>query len=193
MSLREPQSEALSILDQISAGIDYKNLNIAEASGLSSKFSKAANPIEFDTEFPSLCYALATGVGKTRLMGASIYYLWKSKGYKNFFILAPNITIYEKLRAELNPAHEKYMFTGLSDFPKPQVYDGDNYIYFAPKAQSLYGQANVFIFNISKIFNSRKDIDFKFHEFRETLGNSFSAMLREMASFESAGVSEKSA
>lgn len=180
MSLREPQSEALAILDRMSAGIDYKSLNISDASGLASKFSKAANPVEFDTDFPSLCYALATGVGKTRLMGASIYYLWKSKGYKNFFILAPNITIYDKLRAELNPAHEKYMFTGLSDFPKPQVYDGDNYIYFTPRAQALYGQANVFIFNISKIFNSRKDIDFKFHEFRETLGNSFSAMLRGM-------------
>lgn len=180
MSLRQPQSEALTILDEISAGIDYKNLNIADASGKASKFSKAANPVEFDTEFPSYCYALATGVGKTRLMGASMYYLWKSKGYKNFFVLAPNITIYDKLRAELNPAHEKYMFTGLSDFPRPQVYDGDNYIYFAPKSQALYGQANVFIFNISKIFNSRKDIDFKFHEFKETLGNSFSAALREM-------------
>ena len=30
---------------------------------------------DFEREFPSLCFALATGVGKTRLMGAFIAYL----------------------------------------------------------------------------------------------------------------------
>ena len=29
-------------------------------------------------EFPSFCYAMATGIGKTRLMGACIYYLYKT-------------------------------------------------------------------------------------------------------------------
>jgi len=75
--------------------------------------------IEFDTEFASFCFALATGVGKTRLMGACIYDLWKTCGYRNFFILAPGGTIYEKLRAELQPQHPKYLFTGLSDFTRP--------------------------------------------------------------------------
>lgn len=179
MSLREPQLEALKILHSISADTDYKTATPASVAAKASTVSKTANPVEFDTKFPSFCFALATGVGKTRLMGASIYYLWKNMGYKNFFILAPNITIYDKLRAELNPAHAKYMFVGLSDFPSPEVYDGDNYLRFNPNQQKLDDAPNIFIFNISKIF-SRTDVEFKFHKGNEVLGGSFSAMLREM-------------
>jgi type III restriction enzyme len=101
MSLREPQYEALDLFHAVSEGTDYKTIRpelVAEAA--TAKANKQ-EPIVFDTAFPSFCFALATGVGKTRLMGASIYYLWKTKSYRHFFILAPNITIYDKLRAEL--------------------------------------------------------------------------------------------
>lgn len=37
----------------------------------------------------SLTFALATGVGKTRLMGAFIAYLYTQHGIKNFFVVAP--------------------------------------------------------------------------------------------------------
>ena len=125
----------------------------------------------------SFCFALAAGVGKTRLMGACMYYLWRSKGYRNFFILAPNSTNYDKLRAELLLSHAKYMFIGLSDFPTPEVYDGDNYLRFLPEQMVIGNPANVFIFNISKIF-TRGDVEFKFHRFNEMLGDSFSAILQ---------------
>ena len=35
---------------------------------------------DFERDFPSLCFALATGVGKTRLMGAFIAYLNQAWG-----------------------------------------------------------------------------------------------------------------
>lgn len=180
MSLRQPQYEALAVLDQISENTDYKTVQLDTVANIASEKSTSAKPIKFDTAFPSFCFALATGVGKTRLMGGCMYYLWKTKGYRNFFILAPNITIYDKLRAELSPSHQKYMFVGLSDFPRPDVYDGDNYLRFNPQA-GLFdeNQIRVFIFNISKIF-TRTDTDFKFHKFNEMLGNSFSAILQEM-------------
>jgi len=124
MSLRDPQREALQVLHEISETLDYKTASLDAVAAIATDKSRAAKTIEFDTEFPSFCFALATGVGKTRLMGACIYYLWKTKGYRNFFIISPNITIYEKLRAELNPSHSKYMFIGLADLPMPQIYDG---------------------------------------------------------------------
>jgi len=136
MNLRKPQSEALQVLHDISATIDYKTAPLDAVAAIATEKSKAAKPIQFDTRFPSFCFALATGVGKTRLMGACIYYLWETKGYRNFFILSPNITIYDKLRAELNSAHPKYMFIGLADMPLPQVYDGDNYIRFKPVSRA---------------------------------------------------------
>jgi type III restriction enzyme len=180
MSLREPQYTAVEVLDEISATVDYQTAQSDVVAAIASEKSRYTKPVQFDTEFPSFCFALATGVGKTRLMGACIYYLWKQKGYRNFFILAPNITIYNKLRAELSPAHPKYMFLGLSDFPRPEVYDGDNYLRFNPQQVGLFGQACVFIFNISKIFTARTDMEFKFHSFDEDLGNSFSAILQGM-------------
>lgn len=180
MSLREPQENALKLLDSLSDGIDYKSTTLETVEAIASEKSKATKPVKFDTEFPSFCFALATGVGKTWLMGASIYYLWKTKGYKNFFILSPNITIYDKLRAELHASHPKYMFIGLSDFPKPSIWDGDNYLRFNPNQLTIYGEANVFIFNIGKIFK-RGDMDFCFHPFHEKLGDSFFAILREMS------------
>jgi len=36
-----------------------------------------------------------TEVGKTRLMGAFISYLHLAHGIDNFFVLAPNLTIYQ--------------------------------------------------------------------------------------------------
>lgn len=179
MSLREPQREALGVLHGISDGLDYKTARLEAVQQAASDASRFAKPIEFDTEFPSFCFALATGVGKTRLMGACMYYLWRSKGYRNFFILAPNLTIYDKLRAELLPSHAKYMFIGLSDFPTPEVYDGDNYLRYRPEQLVIDNPANVFIFNISKIF-TRGDAEFKFHRFNEMLGDSFSAILQGM-------------
>ncbi len=44
---------------------------------------------DFERDFPSLCFAIATGVGKTRLMGAFISYLYLSEGIRHFFVLAP--------------------------------------------------------------------------------------------------------
>ena len=59
---------------------------------------KAAYPniTNFERDFPSLCFALATGVGKTRLMGAFIAYLFLAGRSNHFLVLAPNTTIYEK-------------------------------------------------------------------------------------------------
>ncbi len=40
---------------------------------------------DFERDFPSLCFALATGVGKTRLIGAFISYLFPLHKFHDFF------------------------------------------------------------------------------------------------------------
>ena len=84
---------------------------------------------DFEREFPSLCFALATGVGKTRLMGAFISYLHLAHGINNFFVLAPNLTIYNKLIADFTPNTPKYVFKGIAEFATdaPAIITGDNY------------------------------------------------------------------
>ena len=184
MSLREPQAEALSYLDKISKACDYK-LNTKEAiEQVASENCENQNKIKVDFEFPSFCFNMTTGIGKTRLMGASIYYLYKTKGYKHFFILAPGNTIYEKLKRESNPSHPKYIFKGLeSEMGRPKVYDGESYTKYPVKfIQGQFefektSEIEIFIFNIGKIFNPRTDRVFNFHKYQETLGMRFSDLL----------------
>ncbi|MBZ5669029.1 MAG: DEAD/DEAH box helicase family protein [Acidobacteriia bacterium] len=186
MSLRAPQHESLKRLHATAEAVDFKKTTL-DAVAQAAVSQAGVEKIEFDTEFPSFCFALATGIGKTRLMGACIYDLWRTRGYRNFFILAPGSTIYDKLRAELQPSHSKYIFNGLADFPQPDVWDGDNYLRFNI-GRPLFGsedRANVFVFNIGKIFSAQEKDEagrnqFRFHRFNETLGDSFAAILQQM-------------
>ncbi len=186
MSLRTPQKEALQYLDAISSNCDYKRNTLAEVEAVATANCEDKYPIKIDDDFkfPSFCFDMATGIGKTRLMGASIYYLYKTKGYKHFFILAPGNTIYDKLRKESNPAHPKYIFKGLeAEMGRPKVYDGENYTKYPVRYVQgeieieKTSEIQIFIFNIGKIFNSKTDTTFKFHKYQETLGSSFADVL----------------
>ena len=110
-------------------------------------------PIWFERDFPSLCFALATGVGKTRLMGAFITYLHLAHGINNFFVLAPNLTIYNKLIADFTPNTPKYVFKGISEFATdaPAIITGDNYESMATTLFDITLRCKINIFNISKI------------------------------------------
>jgi type III restriction enzyme len=153
LSLRHPQSESLHKLAlAIDAAPDMLNhqqdLN-AILTVLKAEFSTLE---DFEREFPSLCFALATGVGKTRLMGAFISYLHLAHGFKHFFVMAPNLTIYNKLIADFTPNTTKYVFKGIAEFAvwPPEVITGDNYEQRAPNL-SLLSPVTINIFNISKI------------------------------------------
>lgn len=186
MSLRTPQEEALSYLDAISTHCDYKRDDKETIEAAASEYSENNRKVRTKFGFPSFCYNMATGIGKTRLMGACIYYLYKKKGYKHFFILAPGNTIYDKLRNESNPAHPKYIFKGLeAEMGRPRVWDGENYDQYPVKYEqgSLFvdqmSEIQLFIFNIGKIFNSKTDTQFNFHKFKETLGASFADVMAQ--------------
>lgn len=186
MSLRTPQQEALSYLDAISTHCDYKKDDKEAVEVTASEYSENNRKVSTKFDFPSFCYNMATGIGKTRLMGACIYYLYKTKGYKHFFILAPGNTIYDKLRNESNPAHPKYIFKGLeAEMGRPRVWDGENYDQYPVKYEqgSLFvdqmSEIQLFIFNIGKIFNTKTDTQFNFHKFKETLGASFADVLAQ--------------
>lgn len=186
MSLRTPQEEALSYLDAITSHCDYKKDSKETVEITATDYCEKKRKINAEFDFPSFCYAMATGIGKTRLMGACIYYLYKSKGYKHFFILAPGNTIYDKLRKETNPNHPKYIFKGLeAEMGRPKVYDGENYDTYPVKFEQMSltiektSEIQLFIFNIGKIFNSKTDTQFNFHKFKETLGASFADVLAQ--------------
>lgn len=152
LSLRPPQRRSLEILDRITEiALPGKEVDIdAVLEIIRSEFPTVT---DFEREFPSLCFALATGVGKTRLMGAFVSYLHLAHGINNFFVLAPNLTIYNKLIADFTPNTPKYVFKGVSEFATnaPAIITGDNYDQRDPASGSLFGGVRINIFNISKI------------------------------------------
>lgn len=161
LSLREPLQEALDIVAQLSDELTLNKVPDTEEEALAflkSELDKVKNSFttctSFQRDFPSVAFSIATGVGKTRLMGACVAYLYLQKGIKNFFILAPNLTIYDKLIEDFgNPAYHKYVFNGISEFVhnRPVIITGDNY----NQQGNLFkeGEIRINIFNISK-FNS---------------------------------------
>ena len=156
LSLRPPQRRSLEILDRITE-IAPPGKAIDAAVVLATIRNEFPSVIDFEREFPSLCFALATGVGKTRLMGAFISYLHLAHGINNFFVLAPNLTIYNKLIADFTLNTPKYVFKGIAEFATnlPVVITGETYEQgIGVRSTMLPGfehEVHVNIFNISKI------------------------------------------
>lgn len=152
LSLRDPQRHSLEILARVTEIVQpRKNTDIQAA--LKVIESEYPSVTDFEREFPSLCFALATGVGKTRLMGAFISYLHLAHGINNFFVLAPNLTIYNKLIGDFQPASPKYVFKGISEFSinPPAIITGDDYQQLAGNLFDQIARCKINIFNISKI------------------------------------------
>ncbi|VVA44243.1 conserved hypothetical protein [Candidatus Roizmanbacteria bacterium] len=171
LNLRKPQEQSLIKLDALMSTFKIgENVKDVEA--------KLVGNIKFDTNFPSFTFALATGVGKTRLMAAMIAYLYFTKGLKDFFILTPGETIYTKTINNFTPGDKKYVLDGLTEFPSFNLVTGENYTY-ADFGNRLFDSINIYVFNIQKIFNERKDVEFRFHKYRETLGSSFAELLQK--------------
>jgi type III restriction enzyme len=153
LSLRAPQRRSLEILDRVTEITPPgKSINLAAALEIIN--SEFPSVTDFERDFPSLCFALATGVGKTRLMGAFISYLHLAHGINNFFVLAPNLTIYNKLIVDFSDRnHHKYVFKGIAEFAvnAPMIITGDNYDQRDHLSAGLFGSVRINIFNISKI------------------------------------------
>lgn len=156
LSLRDPQRESLEILDRICdlLPLSKETDTAAALEAIGSEFPSVSDFEQRD--FASLCFALATGVGKTRLMGAFVAYLNQAWNIRHFFVLAPNLTIYNKLIADFTPGSPKYVFQGISDFAlqPPEIITGDNYESGrGVRSADLFGEDGVHIniLNISKI------------------------------------------
>ncbi len=153
LSLRPPQRQSLEILDRVTEiAPPAKKVDVSAA--LATIRSEFPTVTDFEREFPSLCFALATGVGKTRLMGAFISYLHLAHGLNNFFVLAPNLTIYNKLVREFSERnHPKYVFKGIAEFAiePPAIITGDDYESSAKTLFDALLGCKVNVFNISKI------------------------------------------
>ena len=179
LSLRAPQRRALEILDRITE-ISPPSKSADVATALDTIKSEFPTVTDFERDFASLCFALATGVGKTRLMGAFISYLHLAHGINNFFVLAPNLTIYNKLIADFTPNTPKYVFKGIAEFAQqpPLIITGDNYDQSGAavddQPRGFAHDVRINIFNISKINSEvRGGREPRIKRMKEVLGDSY--------------------
>ena len=107
-------------------------------------------------------------------MAACIAYLYLKKGIRHFFILAPNLTLYEKLIRDFgDTSYEKYVFKGLSEFVHntPVVITGENY----NSAHGLFSaqEIQINIFNIAKFNSENRGGAPRMRRLAECLGQSY--------------------
>lgn len=98
---------------------------------------------------PFIGYEMATGSGKTMLMGATVYYLNKYHNVNNFLIVTPSSTeIYKKTIRNFTKGTNETVWNDEVPF-KFNLITGDNY----KDTKDLFAtdtDANIFIFNIDK-------------------------------------------
>ena len=189
LSLRSPQATSLEILAEV---LDTISLEKGGDPAAALDLIRALHPsvTNFEREFPSLCFALATGVGKTRLMGAFIAYLYLTGKSRNFFVLAPNKTIYDKLIGDFSPESPKYVFRGIAEFVEnqPSIITVENYKsgigirLEGGRSSTLFGgDIHVNIFNID-IINKEEGPRGKpqMKALQETIGESYYSYLSKL-------------
>lgn len=153
LSLRAPLRHSLRMLAHIVEDLD-RNAS-GDPAALSAELTRIRKLYptctDFEREFVSVAFAIATGVGKTRLMGGIMAWMFLEGISRNFFVLAPNLTIYEKLIRDFgDPAFSKYVFKGIGELANnpPVIITGDNYA----QASTLFSaeEMRINVFNISK-------------------------------------------
>jgi type III restriction enzyme len=172
MSLRAPQAKSLELFANYLQSPPGQKLlarmkketrgNLVEILKESKEYfstiPEAREFEEFERKFPAYTFALATGVGKTRLMGAFVTYLYLVYNIQHFLIVAPNLTIYRKLYDDFSKANNpKYVFKGIQEINinTAKIITTDNYI--NQRGNTLFGnQIEINIFNIQQF--AQKDM-----------------------------------
>jgi type III restriction enzyme len=172
MSLRIPQAKSLSLfadylqspagqllLSRMKKDTQASTADILrESKAYFKNIAEAKEYHEFERSFPAFTFALATGVGKTRLMGAFVAYMYLVYNVQHFLIVAPNLTIYRKLFDDFSKANNpKYVFKGIQEINinTAKVVTTDNYA--NQRGNSLFGnQIEINIFNIQQF--AQKDM-----------------------------------
>jgi len=195
MSLREPQAKSLKIFADYLQSLPGQKLlarmkkcqqpDLESIRTDSKEYFKSIHEAhefeEFERAFPAYTFALATGVGKTRLMGAFVAYLYLVYNIQHFLIVAPNLTIYKKLFDDFSKSNNpKYVFRGIQEINTntTKIITTDNYT--QQRNASLFGnQIEINIFNIQQFAQKDMTNERGITKAWETAGESYFDYLKE--------------
>ena len=124
MSLRTPQLEALEKFHQTLQRAETP-LNELSAEDVAALFREDNPNWVFDHSTTEFTIHMATGVGKTRLIGALIAYLFLSKQSRNFMIVSSRTEIIRKFIAACT-GERNYLFVDQSLVDYPTVFNSES-------------------------------------------------------------------
>lgn len=197
MSLRAPQEKSLALFadylesnagKRVLARMKRENRDgIGDIESMTKGYVQAIPELSqfqaFERTFPAFTFALATGVGKTRLMGAFVAYLYLVYEIQHFMLVAPGNTIYRKLVEDFSKAgNPKYVFRGIKEINinTTRIITKDNYQQNQATANLFGNQVQINIFNVQQF--AQKDIEQEkgITKFSETLGESYFEYLKSL-------------
>ena len=176
MNLRKPQADSLTKFSDLLQPVDLASLEQKRIKHLLER-----GTLSFPDSYARLTFALATGVGKTKLMGAMMAWLYLSGKSRHFVMLAPSSTIYKKMQNEAIPTYKKYIFAGISQFPIPEIVTADTVEGWNPEEDESSEKITIFILTPGQIRpRTGGEAERRLRQENETLGESFLEHLNKM-------------
>lgn len=143
MHLRRPQEEALNNFYEVVKSIEG-NLSEIQQTELNDLFKSQYPTWKYDTAV-EFTYHLATGVGKTRLIGATMAYLYLTGLSNNFAIISPRAEVVRKFYDVCQVGSKDYLFVDRDLVPAPQICDASTNLSFMELFEGSYDGPNVWI------------------------------------------------
>lgn len=144
MHLRTPQMEALKAFHEVmnTSAASLSEMSSGEVDALFQAFYPNWNYGSGCTEFT---FHLATGVGKTRLIGAVMAYLFTAEESKNFLIISPRAEIIRKFFSVCQPTSDDYIFVDKNFVGMPHIMDSESVIFGGTILDSMYTGPRIWI------------------------------------------------
>lgn len=197
MSLRAPQEKSLVLFaDYLESSASKKVLarmkrenrgSVGDIEAMTKEYAQSVPELHqfqaFERTFPAYTFALATGVGKTRLMGAFVAYLYLVYEIQHFMLVAPGNTIYRKLVDDFSKAsNPKYVFRGIKEINinTTRIITKDDYQKNQATARLFGNQVQINIFNVQQFAQTDIEQEKGITKFSETLGESYFEYLRSL-------------
>jgi type III restriction enzyme len=160
-----------ALLDQISAQLDLRDPNSIATRTVAELYSDHFDVQERVSTFEGVL-DVATGVGKTYVLAATIDYLAQARGVRNFVVVTPGRTILAKTEANFTAGHPKSLTGGMTT--RPVVITSDNFN--TPTMRAVMDDPDsvkVFIFTVQALVAPTSNVSRKTRKFQEGLGEAF--------------------
>lgn len=145
---RHPQAKSFEKVQEIVEKL-YDDLPEISQQELLDQLAGLGYPV--DAAYPDFQFALATGVGKRRLMGALAAYLIRAKQSQNIVMLAPRTAILDRLERDVYPDSPDFLFLDPLLVPDANVCLRSNIESFRPDPDGL----NVFVLSPQTVIGNR--------------------------------------